>query len=192
MTLATLAIRNLARNTLRVTLTVCSLAISLVAFLLVRTLLSEWEGAAKNATTERLVTRRRVSLLMELPKSFVETVRATPHVAAVTWANFFAGKDPNRPGDFFSSLAVDAATYFQVYDEVRVPPADLASWQHDKQGVIVGPELARKHGWKVGDTIRLESGLYPGAWPLRIDSIYGVTKKSDGQSRFFLHWDYLK
>jgi putative ABC transport system permease protein len=142
-------------------------------------------------TTERLVTHRKASLLMELPRSFVDEVHTIPHVTAVTWSNFFAGKDPNLPGDLFTSLAVDPATYFRVYDDVFVAPADLDAWSHDRRGAIVGPDLARKPGWKVGDEIVLESGLFPGMWQLRIDALYTPATKSGGGGRLFLHWAYV-
>jgi putative ABC transport system permease protein len=191
MRLATIPTRYLARNKFRLTLTVGMTAASLVAFLLVRTLLTEWEGAARNVTTERLVTRRKASLFMELPRSFVDDVRRVPHVTAVTFTNFFAGKDPIRPGDFFSSVAVDPGTYFLVYDELTVPPDQLDAWSRDKHGAVVGRELARKHGWKLGDEITLESGLYAGLWPLRVDAICTTKTKSGNEGQLLLHWDYL-
>ena len=128
---------------------------------------------------------------MALPKRYVEDVRNAPHVKAVTWANWFGAKDPKHDREFFATLAVDPATYFAVYDEMKVPPDQLETWKHDKQGAIVGDVLARKLGWKVGDKIILQSGIYPGDWQMNVDGIYEATARSVDRSTLLFHWDYV-
>ena len=59
-------------------------------------------------------------------------------------ANWFGGKDPNHDHEFFATLAVDAKTYFDVYPEISVPPEQLAAWQQDRKGCIVGDTLAER------------------------------------------------
>ena len=191
MTLPGLAVRNLSRNRFRVLLTAFGVAIAIVAFLLLRTVISSWESSAQWAAKDRVVTRHKVTFVMELPKRYVQTVRDAPSVKQVTWANWFGGKDPKMDREFFATLAVDAPTYLTVYDEMNVPPDALETWKHDRQGAIVGQVLARKHGWKVGDKIVLQSGIYPGDWQLNVDGIYEATAKSVDQSTLLFHWDYV-
>jgi putative ABC transport system permease protein len=128
---------------------------------------------------------------MALPKRYVEDVRNAPHVKAVTWANWFGAKDPKHDREFFGTLAVDPATFFQVYDEMKVPPEQFETWKHDKQGAIVGDVLAHKLGWNVGDKVSLQSGIYPGDWQYTIDGIYTTTAKSVDRSTFYFHWSYM-
>ena len=52
---------------------------------------------------------------MSLPKRYVTQVKNAPHVKQVTFANWFGGKDPKHDREFFSTLAVDNTTYFDVY-----------------------------------------------------------------------------
>jgi putative ABC transport system permease protein len=191
MTLAGLAVRNLARNRFRVMLTVLGVAIAIVAFLLLRTVIWAWASAADWSAKDRVVTRHKVTFVMTLPRRYVEDVRQAPHVKAVTFANWFGGKDPKHDREFFQALAADAATYFTVYDEMRVPPDQMETFKHDKQGAIVGDVLAKKLGWKVGDKIILESGIYPGDWQFTVDAIYQAAAKSVDRSTFVFHWDYL-
>lgn len=191
MTLAGLAVRNLARNKFRVALTVAGVAVAIVAFLLIRTVLWAWTSGAQWAAKDRVVTRHKVTFVMALPEHYVEVVREAPHIKAVTWANWFGGKDPRHDREFFGTLAVDPDTYFTVYDEMKVPPEQLDDWKHDRQGAIVGDVLAKKLGWKLGDTVTLESGIYPGDWQFKIDGIYTTTAKSVDRSTFCFHWDYL-
>ncbi len=191
MTLTGLAVRNLARNRFRAILTAVGVAIAIVAFLLLRTVTWAWESGAEYAAKDRVVTRHKVTFVMTLPRRYVEDVRNAPHVKEVTWANWFGGKDPKHDHEFFSTLAVDPGTYFDVYSEVTLPPEQLEAWKHDKQGAIVGDVLARKLGWKVGDRVILESGIYPGDWQFTVDSIYTTTAKSIDRSTLVFHWDYL-
>jgi putative ABC transport system permease protein len=191
MTLTGLALRNLGRNKFRVILTALGVAIAIVAFLLLRTVIWAWASAADWAAKDRVVTRHKVTFVMELPKRYVEDVRNAPHVKMATWANWFGAKDPKHDREFFATLAVDPATYFLVFDEMKVPPDQMETWKHDKQGAIVGDVLARKMGWKVGDKIILQSGIYPGDWQMNIDGIYEASARSVDRSTFVFHWDYV-
>lgn len=191
MTLTSLAVRNLARNKFRVILTVSGVAVAILAFLLLRTVTWAWTNAAEWAAKDRVVTRHKVTFVMSLPKRYVEDVRAAPHVKLATWANWFGAKDPKHEREFFGALGADPDTYFDVYDEMKVPPEQMATWKHDRQGAIVGDVLAKKLGWKVGDKIILQSGIYPGDWQFNIDGIYTATAKSVDRSTFVFRWDYL-
>ena len=191
MTLTGLAIRNLTRNRFRVVLTIFGVSVMILTFLLIRTVNWSWGAAAAFAAKDRVVTRHKVTFVMSLPKRYVQQVKNSPHVKQVTFANWFGGKDPKHDREFFSTLGVDNATYFDVYNELSVPPEQLATFQHDKQGAIVGDVLAKKLGWKVGDKVPLESGIYPGDWEFHIDGIYTTTAHSVDRSTLLFHWDYM-
>jgi putative ABC transport system permease protein len=191
VTLTSLAVRNLARNKFRVLLTVSGVAVAILAFLLLRTVTGAWTNGAKWAAKDRVVTRHKVTFVMSLPKRYVDEVRQSPHVKLATWANWFGAKDPQHDREFFSTLGVDPATYFEIYDETKVPADQIETWKHDRQGAIVGDQLARKLGWKVGDKVSLQSGIYPGDWQFTIDGIYTSTAKSVDRSTFIFQWGYL-
>ncbi|HTB76329.1 MAG TPA: FtsX-like permease family protein, partial [Polyangiaceae bacterium] len=183
--------RNLARNRFRVVLTTLGTAIAIVAFMLLRTVTNAWEGGAEFAAKDRVVTRHKVTFVMSLPKRYYTDILAAPHVKEATFASWFGGKDPKHDHEFFSTLAVDPDTYFAVYSELDVPPEQLDAWKHDRQGAIVGDVLAKKLGWKVGDRVTLESGIYPGEWAFTVDSIYHTTARSMDRSTLLFHWAYL-
>jgi putative ABC transport system permease protein len=143
VTLAGLALRNMARNRFRVVLTALAVAISVIAFLLLRTVIWSLSSAGEAAAKDRLVTRHKVTFVLSLPKRYVEDVRGFPHVTAATWANWFGGKDPQHDREFFSTLAVDQETYLGVYSEVQLPEDQKEAWRHDRQGAIVGEVTAR-------------------------------------------------
>ena len=78
---------------------------------------------------------------------------------------------------------------------MKVEPDVLARWKEDRSGAIVGDVLATKMGWKVGDKVTLDSGIYPTTpdrpWTFNITGIYMATAKSVDRSSFIFHFDLL-
>lgn len=193
MTLVGLAARNVLRNKFRAALTVAGVAVAIITFLLLRTVLWAWTAAADYAAKDRVVTRHKVTFIMTLPLSYAQSVRSLPQVKASTFCNWFGGKDPKNEKEFFGSLACDTETGFTVYDDMVVPPDVLDQWKHDPQGAIVGDVIAKKMNWKVGDRVTLQTGIYPkeGDWEFRISGIYQAKSKAVDRSSFIFHWKYL-
>lgn len=191
MNLATIALRNVWRNRLRALMTVAGVAVAVVAFVLLRTVVTATEVAVTHAAQDRVGTRHKVSFVLQLPRRYIDTVRGVPGVRAATWANWFGAKHPRHPNDFFATLAVDTDTFFTVYDEMAVAPADLARWREDRRGAIVGDVLARKFNLRPGDRVSLQGTIYPGTWEFTVSGIYTATRRSVDRSQFIFHWRYL-
>lgn len=191
MTLVGLAARNLLRNRFRTGFTILGVAVALVAFLMLRTVLSAWTVAADYASKDRVVSRHKVSFVITLPKRYVEQTRAVPGVSDVTWANWFGAKDPTKPDLFFPTIAVDPESYLRVYDEISLTPEARTAWLEDRQGAIVGDVIARQLGVRVGDKLRLQGTIYPGDWEFNVSGIYEATRKSMDRSQVLFHWNYM-
>ncbi len=191
LSLFLIAARNLKRSWFRTIFTVAGAAVALVAFILIRTMLWAWHIGEEYAASDRLGTRHKVSFIMQLPKRYVEDVRAVPGIKAATYANWFGAKIPTKPDEFFANLAVDGPSYMTVIDEMVVDDASRQRWLADKKGALVGDVIAKKMGWKVGDKVVLEGTIYPGDWEFIIDGIYTASRKSLDRSQFIFHWDYL-
>lgn len=193
MTLVGLAARNVLRNKFRAALTVAGVAVAIITFLLLRTVVFAWTAAADFAAKDRVVTRHKVTFIMTLPYNYAQVARQVPGVKTSTFANWFGGKDPKHDKEFFGSMAGDTETFFSVYDDMAVPPDQLDAWKHDPQGAVVGDVIAKKMGWKIGDKIILESPIYPkqGDWEFTISGIYAAKSKAVDRSSFIFHWKYL-
>jgi putative ABC transport system permease protein len=191
MKLLVIAVRNLSRNKLRTFLTVLGAAVAILAFVSLRTVLSAWSAAADYAAKDRIGTRHKVSFVISLPKRYVDEVRNIQGVKQATYMNWFGGKNPRNPNDFFATMAVEPDSFLQVYDEIVLPPEDRQHWREDKKGAIVGDVLAKKLGVKVGDRFTLQGSIYPGDWEFNIDGIYTATRKSVDRSSLYFHWSYM-
>jgi putative ABC transport system permease protein len=191
MTVTSIGMRNIWRKKARTILTIAAGAFFVLFFILLRTILWAWSVQAESAAQDRLATRHKVSLIQPLPKRYVDTIREVPGVTKATWANWFGGKDPKRPDEFFATLAVDPPSFLDVYSEAVVSAEDRARWLEDRRGAVLGDVLARKLGKKVGDKIVLSGTIFPGDWEFNVDGIYQATAKSIDRSQLLFHWDYL-
>ncbi len=192
MTLYGLAARNLVRNKVRTGLTVLGVAVAIVTFLLLRTVVAAWTGGADYAAKDRVITRHKVTFVMQLPRKYADDVKGVQGVKSVSWCNWFGGKDPKHEHEFFGQFACDAK-YFEVVPEQQVPKDQLDAWLADRTGAIIGQSLAHTMGWKVGDEITLESGIYPldKPWKFTIRGIYTAVSRNVDKQSFFFHWEYL-
>jgi putative ABC transport system permease protein len=189
--LATIAVKNTRRNLFRTVLTILGVAVAMLAFLLIRTVLSAWLVGVEYSAKDRIGTRHKVTLAMTLPKRYVEDARGVQGVAATTYFNWFGGKLAGKEDQPFATMATDPQSFFDVYDEVIVQEDQRKHWIEDRRGALVGSTLAKQFGWKVGDHIILDGTLFPGQWEFDIDAIYTASRRSIDQSSFFFHWDYL-
>jgi len=191
MTLPEIAARSVLRSKLRSSLTVVGGAVAIVAFILLRTVVSAWGIASTLVAQDRLATRNSISVMMPMPMRYIDTVRGVDGVKAATFINFFGARNPNDPNNSFENLAVDARSYFEVYNELQLAPEQMTQWLEDRQGAVIGDLLAERLGVKVGDPITLTGTNYPGDWQFRIRGIFTSDRASADRSVFLFHWDYM-
>src|ERR1700719_959851 len=123
MTLTRFVTKNAFRNKRRSTLTVLSIAFSLLLLTLMMTIWRAFyldQGSAESA--ERLVVRHRVSLTFSLPGFYREKIRAIPGVVSVVPISWFGGiyKD-QKPENFFAPRVTDPDAYVKVYRDPDMP-----------------------------------------------------------------------
>lgn len=191
MNLAGIAAKNAFRNTFRTVLTVAGVAVAILGFVLMRTILSAWTVGAESAAKDRIATRHKVTFVMAVPKKYVDKIRDTPGVKATTYMNWFGAKLPTHEQEFFANMMVEPKSFLEVYDEVVLPPEQKQAWLENRRGAIAGKVLANKFGWKVGDRITLTGTVFPGDWELEISGIYEASRKSLDQASLYFHWDYV-
>lgn len=180
MTFARLAVRDLARNPLRLGLTVLATTIGVLAFVFLQTVIRLWYAGVAVAQPDRLNVRNKTSLTQTLPLSYLQRIAAVPGVSAVSYGGWFGGRVSEETRDFFASFYVDQASYLKVYDEYLAPEDELAAWRADPCGAVIGKALADRFGWKVGDRVAMKGEAFPGDWAFTVRSVYsGRTREVD-------------
>ena len=180
MTLTGFVTKSAFRNKRRSTLTVLSIAFSLLLLTLMMTI---WRGfyidKGSAQVAQRLITRHRVSLTESMPVYYREKIRTIPGVVAVAPTNWFGGiYIDDKPENFFAQFGTDPAEIFKVATDFKIPDDQLAAWQRDQAGCVVDSELAKKYGWKIGDRVVLKGTIFPVDLELTIRGIFTAPQPS--------------
>lgn len=188
-----LIIKNALRHKLRTALTVVGIAVAVMSFGFMRTVVTAWSYGVEASAANRMITRHSVSFIFPLPLSYREQIARIPGVSHVTFANWFGGvyKDPNDWKNFFPRLAVDPETYFTVYPEFIVPPDHMEAFKRERNSFIAGEKLVREQGWKLGDLVTMEGDIYPGQWEFVLRGIYRGKDPTVDETQMLFQWKYL-
>ena len=186
----------LFRSKTRTFLTLLSVIAAFLLFGLLDSVRVAFNSGSSVAGADRLVVASRLSITQMLPKSLLTEIEATPGVKKTAYAAWFGGMYQD-PKNFFPNFSV-SPNYFEMYPEYVVKPDQLKAWQNERTGAIVGAALAKRHGWKVGDTIPLQATIFPkkdgsNAWPLKLTGIFEVAddKRKGEENSLVFHWEYF-
>jgi len=185
-----LLFRNAFRHKLRALLTVFGVAVAVLAFGLLRTVVDAWYAGVSAAAANRLVIRSSISLTFFLPIAYMEKIRAVDGVKAVSHMTWFGGIYIDRK-NFFANFAVEGKPFLDLYPEFIIAGDQKDAFMKDRKGCVVGRGLARRFGWKVGDSITLQGTIFRGDWPMVVRAIYSGRDRTVDENQLFFHWDYL-
>ncbi|MBN8704953.1 MAG: ABC transporter permease [Bacteroidetes bacterium] len=184
--------KNVFRHKLRSILTIFGIAIAVMAFGLLRTVVTAWNAGVDASSSNRLISRHAVSFIFPLPYSYRDQLQKIPGVTGVSFANWFQGKyKDNSPDNFFARYAVDAETFMELYPEYILPNEQLATFKQQRNSCIVGKKIADKNNLKVGDIMTFEGDIYPGSYDFTVAGIYVGKDKTIDETQLFFHWSYL-
>jgi putative ABC transport system permease protein len=187
--------KNLTRKKVRTTLTILSIMVAFLLFGLLRSLSAAFDGGAKIAGEDRLITVNKVTLIMPLPYSYLNKVRALDGVDTVTMANWFGAYFQDKRNQF-PQFSVDADEYFGIYkDSLALAPEQLTAWKANRVGAVIGNALAAKYHWKIGDRVPL-IGMFPQksgstTWEFVIEGIFTEKAAGGRENAMFFHFDYF-
>src|SRR5712692_6933411 len=186
-------LKNTLRHKLRTALTLAGIAIAVMAFGFMRTIVEAWYAGVEASAANRMITRQSVSFIFPLPLSYRNQIARVSNVSQVSYANWFGGvyKDVSDWNNFFPRIAVDPGTYFDLYPEFIMSREELEAFQKDRRGCIVGAKLARQHQFRIGDIIPVEGDIYPGHWEFAVRGIYHGRDETVDETGMFFQWAYL-
>jgi len=183
-------LRNALRHPLRSGLTVLAVAVAILAFGLLRTVVDAWYAGVQASSAARLITRNAISLTMPLPLAYAPRIRQVEGVARVSWGNWFGGIYQSEK-NFFPNFAVEPQGYLDLYPEMVLTDGELAAFRRERTACVVGRKTAARFGWKLGQTITLRGTIYPGEWPLTIRGIFRGRDRTADETPLLFHWEYL-
>jgi putative ABC transport system permease protein len=190
-----LILASLFRSRTRTLLTLLSVVAAFLLFGMLDSVRVAFNSGNSVDGANRLIVSSRLSITQSLPTRLLPQIEAVPGVRKVTYAMWFGGiyRDPK---DFFPNFSV-ADNYFDVYTDFVVPPEQLKAFKENRTGAVVGESLAKKFGWKLGDTIPLQATIFPrngsNDWPLQVSAIFRAKdrKNAGAENQLMLHWKYF-
>lgn len=189
MKFAHLIRRNLFRNRLRAVLTMLLMA---AIFFFVATLLSILESFDRNSEMgegeNRLAVQSAISLANFLPFAHEPKIQQIPGVldtCKMQWIGAYWKEKRN----FFANFAVDAAKMRGVFPDYRVDDKQFNDFLADRRGCLVGPELMKRFGWKIGDRITLTRQIFAFDPELTIRGVYDHPINT---SALYFHMEYFQ
>jgi putative ABC transport system permease protein len=190
MEILSLLLRNIFRHRLRTSLTVLGVAVAMLAFGILRTLVDAWYVGVEASSAYRLVTRNKTSLIYMLPLAYKNRIFQVSGVTGLGYGLWYAGVYKDKK-NFFAQFAISGTDYLDLYPEFLLSENERNAFQHERSAAVAGVQLAERFGWKIGDVIPLEGTIFPGKIELTLRGIYrGATKNVD-QTALFFRWDYL-
>jgi putative ABC transport system permease protein len=187
-----LLLANLRRRKIRTLLTIGSFAVALFLFGLLFALRSGLRQGVELAGSDRLMVMG-TSLMQMLPLPYLPRIQRIPGVEHVAHATWFGGVYQD-PKNFFVQFAIDPALWREVYPEYVVDEQQWADFVADRQGIVVGAQLAERFGWKVGDHIPLMPPSYLGdtMWDFNVRGIYHGDQPGADEAQFWMQQKYIE
>ena len=186
--------KNIWRRKIRTLFTLLSIFVAFVLFGLLMTVRTAFTFGVDIAGLDRLVLIHKVSLIMPLPIAYQGQIQAVPGVELATHQTWFGGIYQD-PSNFFAQIVVEPAPHMRLYPEYELPPEQMQAWLDDRQGAIVGRDLADRFGWSIGDRIPIQATIWQPAdesqtWEFNLAGIYDGEDGVD-KTQFFFRYDYL-
>jgi putative ABC transport system permease protein len=180
------------RHRVRLAFTVASIVIAFLLFGLLWAVRFALTSGVEIAGQDRLITTNKVSIINGFPSSYLGRIKQLGDVRDASSLSWFGGyyQDPRVQ---LAVFGVDG-NYFDLYPELRIPYSQLEDWRTDRGAAIVGPAIAARYGWKVGDVVPLQSNIWVRSdgrkdWPVRIAGIYA--QENGDPNTIYLHFEFM-
>jgi putative ABC transport system permease protein len=166
-----LVFRNLLRNRRRTLLTVLSIGVSIFIFAALISLPTVVNRILRDTASDvRVITHNKAGFSYALPGAYESAIRAMPHVEALTGYMVWIGSY-RKPADTVVGVGVEPEVIRELWPDWGVSKDEVDELERERSGCFVAPELMKRFGWKVGDTITLNGS--PAVLELKIIGTFG-------------------
>jgi putative ABC transport system permease protein len=143
----------------------------------------------------RLRTASRVNPRAGLPLAYRARIESAPGVRDVGMIAFVGGYYREQ-ADRVDVSAVDVER-IATSGSFDIDPAHVEAMRSNRTGAIIGPELVRLYGWKVGDRVTIRSPVWAQAddsndWTFDIVGVYGIPEGAfPADGNFWINYAYF-
>jgi len=187
---------NLLRKKARTILTVLSIVVAFLLFGMLDAVRVAFSVRDSLEGASRLVVSSKLSIIQPLPYGDLQQIQRLHGVESVVYANWFGGVYQDRK-NFFANFAV-SANYLDLYPEFVLPAEQKQAFAATRTAAVVGENLAKRFGWKVGDKIPLEGTIFPhksgtNTWTFDLVGIFKAREARDRnqEDQMLFRYDYF-
>jgi len=188
--------KNVWRKKIRTSLTILSVLVAFLLFALLSAIGYAFKSGEDAADAERLIIIDKITLINPLPMAYKNRIAATEGVHSVTHASWFGGyyQDPRNQ---FPQFPTDPYEYFSMYPELKISEEHLAGWARNRQGAVIGRELAEQFSLQVGDRIPIQATIWTKmdggrTWEFDIEGIFETEDPRGSTAYLLFHYDYFE
>jgi putative ABC transport system permease protein len=185
-----LILRNVFRHRLRASLTILGVAVAMLAFGILTTLVAAWYVGVETSSANRLVTRNKISLIYMLPLAYRNKILQVQGVDGIGHGIWYGGIYRDKK-NFFAQFAISGMDYLSLFPEFLLSEAEKKAFETHKNAAIAGRRLVQRFGWKIGDVIALQGTIFPGTVEVVLEGIYEGVRRNVDETAFFFRYDYL-
>ncbi|MGH7779087.1 MAG: ABC transporter permease [Candidatus Binataceae bacterium] len=151
-----LVFRNLLRNRRRTLLTVLSIGVSIFIFAALISLPAVVDRILSDSASDvRVIVHNKAGFFYALPHAYESTIRAMPHVVAVSGYGVWTGTY-RKASDQVAGAGIDPDAIREMWPDWKISQTEVDQLQRVRNGCIAAPAMMKRFGWKVGDTITLD------------------------------------
>jgi putative ABC transport system permease protein len=183
------------RKKTRTWLTLASIVVAFLLFGMLQGVNAAFSHSVAASRLDRLYVQAKVSFIEPLPFGHMAQIETVKGIDAVGFGNWFGGYYQD-PKNFVFSYAVDPERFFPLYPELVVDPEAVKALVNTRTGAIIGKELAKKYGWKIGDKVPLKSQIWTRSngtsdWDFDVVGIFDWPGDSNQASAFYFNYKYF-
>ena len=185
----------LFRSKTRTLLTLLSVVAAFLLFGMLDSVRVAFNSGGSVAGANRMIVASRLSITQMLPYSLDRQIAGVPGVKKSAYAAWFGGiyRDPKN---FFPNFSV-GPEFLDLYPEYVLPAEQRKAFAEERTGAIVGESLAKRFGWKIGDTIPLQATIFPtrgsNDWTFKLVGIFKLedAKRKGEENQLWFQWKYF-
>lgn len=181
------------RKKVRTILTLLSIAVAFILFGVLQGVNAGFGSAAESAHLNRLSSTNMG--YGPLPIAALPQIEAVPGVTGVSFFGSPLVGTYQRPGNTVFGFPVDLERFLGVYPEIQLARDQRAAFLATRTGVVIGVDLAKKYGLKVGDRLPITTQILrkdgTTDWVLDIVGIFSEPDQHFLEGGFFINYAYF-
>lgn len=185
----------LFRSKTRTFLTLLSVVAAFLLFGMLDAVRMSFNASSNLAGYNRLVVASRLSITQMLPLRLESEIERVPGVRKAVRMAWFGGIYQDQK-NFFPNMSTGPG-FFDLYPEYEISPAHVKAFESTRNGAVVGEALAKRFGWKIGDTIPLQATIFPtkgsNNWEFKLVGTFRLKdqKRRGEENSLYFNWDYF-